>query len=459
MTATTPATPATPSHILEQEIIANLLQDKQYFNSSVHHLDGRHFNDPGMKLLFLSLKNHYLNYGGVPTLTELVLSFKQSSKKDKELVSGSIKEVQTSGGVNPKMLLELTEKFIKTAIFAEAIIKGADSLGSHNEDQMAESYALAEEAVKVSLDSDLGVELSEIDSIFEDFKDKPGLLPGIKSWDTMLGSGFRDKTLSAFASASGVGKSAAMVDFAVRFLLKGEDVVILSLEMAESEFYKRIYANLYDIDIQAIPSMEKQVLKMKYDQVKGSIGRLIIKEFPAGGLTPLGIDSYLAKLENERNIKRPVLFVDYLGLLGSDRIKNMDNSYAYFGSISEELRAIAQKRSLKIITALQLNRGAINNLETDQSALSESMRILMTLDFMAILAQTPEMKEQGKLKINIVKNRFSGKTWSFDINFDYSKFRFVDSFNIGGENITQQDLKDPITGGITGSPFGNLMKM
>ena len=448
-----------PSHILEQEIVANLLTDKHYFNSSIHHLQDAHFTDPGMRLLFLNTKNHYLNFGGVPNTRELILSFKQSSKQDKELISTAMKDVQASGDVNPKMLLELTEKFIKSAIFAKSIIMGADSLGSHDEDKMTESFALAEEAVKVSLDSDLGVELSEIDAIFEDFKDMPGLLPGIKSWDSMLGTGFRDKTLSAFASASGVGKSAAMVDFAVRFLLKGEDVVILSLEMSESEFYKRIYANLYDISISDIPNMEKQVLKMKYKAVQGKIGKLIIKEYPAGSLTPLGIDSYLAKLENERGIKRPVLFVDYLGLLGSDRIKNMDNSYAFFGSISEELRAIAQKRSIKIITALQLNRGAINNLETDQSALSESMRILMTLDFMAILAQTPEMKEQGKLKVNIVKNRFSGKTWSFDIGFNYDKFKFEDRFNIGGENITRQDMKDPISGSFSSGALGNLMSM
>ena len=109
-----------------------------------------------------------------------------------------------------------------------------------------------------------------------------------------------------------------------------------------------------------------------------------------------------------------------------------------------------------MITALQLNRNAINNLETDQSSLSESMRILMTLDFMAILAQTPQMKDEGKLKVNIVKNRFSGKTYSFDINFDYNKFRFVDNYNIEGQNVSQQNLKDPLTGSVN---LGSLMQM
>jgi replicative DNA helicase len=448
------------THLLEQEIIKNLLNNKHYFNSSIHHLEKKHFTNPGMSLIFNQIKNHYLNYGGTPNLKEIIVSFKDSASKDKTLVKDAILEIkEAKENVNEQQLMELTEKFIKTSIFSDAIILGAEALGSHNEDKMSKSFTLAEEAVKVSLDSDLGIGLEEIDKIFEDFKDKPGLLTGIKSWDQMLGTGFRDKTLSAIAAASGVGKSAAMVDFAVRFLLQGKDVVILSLEMAESEFYKRLYSNLYDIDIAQIPSMEKQVLKMKYNQVKDKIGKLVIKEFPAGGLTPLGIDGYLSKLNNEKGIERPVVFVDYLGLLSSDRIKSMENQYAYYGSISEELRAVAQKRSITMITALQMNRSSINNLEVDQSALSESMKIMMTLDFMAIIAQTPEMKEQGKMKINIVKNRFSGKTWSFDIGFNYHHFRFVDKFHIGGENISSQALTNSLTGSNPTVDLSGLMAM
>jgi hypothetical protein len=87
-------------------------------------------------------------------------------------------------------------------------------------------------------------------------------------------------------------------------------------------------------------------------------------------------------------------------------------------------------------TALQLNRSAVNNLEADQSSLSESMKILMILDALVIISQTKEMKEKGELKCSFVKNRFSGKTWDFKIGFDYNKFRFDDKYNLDGENIT-----------------------
>ena len=168
-----------------------------------------------------------------------------------------------------------------------------------------------------------------------------------------------------------------------------------------------------------------------------------MKEFATGSLTPLGLDSYLTKLQNEKDITDPFVFVDYLGLMASDRTKNTDNSYSYYGSIAEELRAIAQKRNIVIYTALQLNRAAIGNLEADQSTLSESMKILMILDSAFIIAQTPEMKELGEMKVNWVKNRMSGKTWSFNIKFDYRKFRFIDDYNIDGENVTANKTAVP----------------
>ncbi len=441
------------THILEKEIIANLLVNREYFNSTIHHLDKEYFTDPGISLLFNNIKDHYLNYQNIPSTKELILSFKDSTKQNKQLISASMKEINTTNTTTPNlnkdMLFTLTEKFIKLSIFATSVIKGADALSTHDEDLMAKSYALAEEAVKVSLNTDLGVLLNEIDKVFDEFKEKPGVNLNIPSFDKMIGSGFTPKTLHSAMAASGVGKSAAMTAFAVQFLLQKKDVVFITLEMSEAEVAKRIYSNLYDIDIEILPNVDKQVIKNKYNKIKDQVGELIIKEFPAGGLTPLGLEGFLAKLKHEKGVENPIVIVDYLGLMASDRMKNMDNSYAYFGSIAEELRAIAQKRNIVMMTPLQLNRSAINNVEADQSSLSESMKILMTLDSAFIISQTPDMKVEGKMKINFVKNRMSGKTYSFDIGFDYKKFRFDDRFFMGGSNITSQEIKDPLESGLS----------
>ena len=442
--------------LLEHEVINNLLHNKKYFGTVIHHLEKKYFTEPGMRLLFTNIKEHYINFGSIPKLKELILSFKENSTQEKALVKNSIKEIKDPSEINQELLIEKTEFFIKDAIFSDAIILGAEALGSHDHEKKMESFALAEESVKISLDSDFGVLLEDIDKVYEEFQEKPGIKLGIPSFDKMIGSGFTAKTLHSAMAASGVGKSAAMTAFAVQFLLQKQDVVFISLEMSEAEVSKRIYANLYDIEISSLPTIEKQVIKNKYNKIKDDIGELVTKEFSAGSLTPLGLDGFLTKLKNERDINNPVVIVDYLGLMASDKMKNADNSYAYFGSIAEELRAVAQRRELIMFTPLQLNRGAINNIEADQSTLSESMKILMTLDSAFIISQTPEMKEQGKMRINFVKNRMSGKTWSFDIGFDYKKFRFDDRFYMGDSNITEMQTKDPLNTSAVGN-LGDLM--
>jgi len=433
------------TQILEKEIILQLLNNKKYFSTVIHFLEPKYFETQESKEVFKKIKELYGSYHKIPTLKELALGFSESPKPVRQIVIPFIKELnKETPTVDEKMLLDKTEKFVKLAIFKDAIIEGADAIGSNNIELIHSSYTKAEEAVTINLTSNLGVALHEIDKIYDEFQDKPGVLTNIKSWDDMFGAGVTPKTLSAIAAASGIGKSATMVDFAVRYLLQGKDVVIISLEMSEAEFYKRIYANLFDIDIELIKNLDKQVLINKLNDVKDKLGNLVIKEFPTGGLTPLGVEGYLEQLKTERGMNHPIVFVDYLGIMSSDKIKNSDNSYAYFGSIAEELRAVAQKREIVMWTALQLNRSAINNLEADQSSLSESMKIMMTLDFLAILSQTKEMKNKetgkGDIRVFIAKNRFSGKTYTFDIEFDYKKFKFIDKFNIAGENVTNHEL-------------------
>jgi replicative DNA helicase len=440
--------------LLENEVCNALLTDPNYFGTCIHHLDESYFSDTGSKIIFKTIKNHYTDFGNIPSLKEVILHNKTATKEEKEALKQTIKDInQNKEQVDTELLIQQTERFIKDAVFTKALILGADAMGEHNNQKKIEAFNLAEESVKITLNTDFGVFLDDIDTVYSEFKDKPGIKLSIPSFDAMIGSGYTPKTLHAVMAASGVGKSAAMTAFAVEFLKQNLDVVFITLEMSEAEVSKRIYSNLYNIKIQNLANTEKQVIKNKYNDLKDHIGNLVIKEFPAGGLSALGLEGFLNNLKNEKGIKNPVVMVDYLGLMSSDRVKSMDNSYAYYGSIAEELRAVAQKKNLVIFSPLQTNRSSINNLEADQSTLSESMKILMTLDSAFIIAQTPEMKETGKMKINFVKNRMSGKTWSFEIGFDYEHFRFKDSFIQNGVNPTA--VKNPLTNSFE----NNLAKM
>ena len=429
----------TPKELLETEVINRLLHDQKYFDIVYPFLKQEYFSYE-YSIILKHIDNHFKKYSKPPKLKELVISFKDSSEKEKEVIKTVFKELKEPSleNVSEQFLLDSTEMFIKRKIFEKAIITGAEALGSSNSEKYSESFALAEESIKVTLESDIGIMFNDIDKL--DFTVYKGLLTGIPSFDKVLNPGFIKGTLNCPMAPSGIGKTAALIAFMCEFAKQGEDIVFISMEQSEAEIYKRIYANLLDIEIDLIHQVDKEVLKQRIQELESNpgFGKIVVKQYPAKALSPLGISSYLDKIQIETGIKEPVLIVDYLGLLKSDLMKNMDNSYAYIGSIAEELRALAINKNLIAFSPMQLNRSAYNNLEAGSETMSDSMKVMHTLDSAFLILQTPEMKNEGNLKIVFTKNRYSGITTGFDIKFDYKHFRFVDKFFINGENITEQ---------------------
>jgi replicative DNA helicase len=351
---------------------------------------------------------------------------------------------------NNDLLVEKTEEFIKNSIRKDALMIGAEGIGEHDEAKIQESYVLMEQASKITLDEDFGLGLENVDEMLdylnEDFN---GLLTNIPSIDKMLGKGIYSRSLTVYLAPPGIGKTAAMISTLCQFLKQGEDCVFFSLEMSEPEVMKRIYANIFDIDIHSLDNVDREVIKMKYKELtdSGAFGKLVIKEYPSYEISALNIQGFLEKYEQKTGISHPIVFVDYLGLMNSSRLRaGTTNSYEYIKSITAELRAVSQKRDLKIFSAAQLNRNAVGNLEAGQETVADSAGISAFSDCMIFLLQTKEMKELGKILLNFEKNRYSGKTYSIEIGFDYSKMKFMD--------LTQPEIvKDEHGLNMSQSPF------
>ena len=422
-----------PKKLLESEVITNLLNDREYFDTVFPYLKSDYFGFE-YGIIFKHIDKFYNKYRKNPVLKELILSFKESPKMEIDALKLKIPEIKEYNKIDHDFLIDSTERFIKRKIFEKSIITGAEALGKNNEDKIQESFKLAEESIKVTLEADTGISFEDVDKL--DFEIKQGLLTQIKSFDDILGSGYLPGTLNSAMAPSGIGKTASLIAFACQFAIQKKDIVFISMEQSESEIYKRMYANLLGIKVSDIPIVDKHVIKQKVQEISPEIGNIIVKQYSAKSISPLGISSFLDKLKQEKNISNPILFVDYLGLLKSDLMKNMDNSYQYIGSISEELRAVAINKHIVVFSPMQLNRSAYNNLEASNESLSDSMKVIHTLDSAFLILQTPEMKEQNKVKIVFTKNRFSGLTKSFEIGFDYDYFRFDDRFYSSAGNIT-----------------------
>ncbi len=424
----------TPKELLQHEVISHLLNSDEYFKSVLPFLEEKYF-DEDYRVILSHIREYHKEYKNKPSIKELILTFKDSPKKHKEIIRNKGKELINPKPINKEFLVKLTEDFIKQEIFKEAIIKGADSLGSNNKEGFIESYRLVEEFAKVSLSSDVGISLTETEKL--DFSVKKGILTGIQSFDRILGTGFQKGTLNVAMAPSGIGKTATLIAFACEFLKQKEDIVFISLEQNEAEIYKRIYANLLEIDVNLIHEVDPNLLKEKIQKLDSSLGNIFVKQYPAKSISPMGIASYLEILETEKGIKSPIVVVDYLGLLKSDYLKNMDNSYQYIGSVAEELRSVAIMKDLVIFSPMQLNRSAYGNLEAGSESLSDSMKVYHTADTAFLILQTQDMKDNNTVRISFVKNRISGITSTFEIKFNYQYFRFEDKFFIDGENITE----------------------
>ena len=424
--------------IFEEEILSRIMNDGEYFGAVTPYIKPKYFNEVGNSIIFKNIQEYYVKTGMKPNTRDLVLLIKDEAKSSRDVAKEALKKIlSTENRSNEKLLINKTEEFIRRAIHTESLILGAEAMGENNTDKLNESFRMAEEAQKVSLDDNFGVSVSDIDHCIEYYQDQSmGLLPGIGSFDKMLGRGFREKTLHTFLAPPGIGKSATMAAFATEFLKQKKDIIIFTLEMDEAEWMKRIYSNLLDIDIFLLETIDPIIIKKKWDEIKPFIGTLTVKEYPSYTLKAMKVQSFIEKYMIKTGIKEPIVFVDYLGLMDSGRVAANSGSYEYIKSITAELRSVAQTLNITIFTAHQLNRGAVGNLEAGQETVSDSAGISMFSDSMMFLLQTKEMKNRGEIMVNFEKNRMTGKTYSFKIGFDYNKMRFEDKFFVGSTGVS-----------------------
>jgi replicative DNA helicase len=331
---------------------------------------------------------------------------------------------------------------------------------------------ILDERAKVSIDTDLGLDLDELDTMIEYYSER---MTGIRTQhvelNKRLGPGFLPGTLSVILAASGVGKSLLMTDLVSGMLTTGKNILLVSLEMADKEIMKRVHANAMNLPINSLldlsktegelaklnrPIIDKAQIISAYERMKtsGTCGKFFVKDYPSGSFSPLMLEQLVESYRIERNITFDIVFVDYIGIMKSDLLSPSAGLYSYVKSIAEEVRATAKKLQIPIISASQLNRSATNNIdEADNSNVSDSMGTVMTADFMLFLLQNEEMKEKKEIVCKITKNRFAGRTDTWLMNIDYEHMRFADMLIQNAGSDIDSDVNSIL--GVTRAPAVN----
>src|SRR5210317_2128063 len=322
-------------------------------------------------------------------------------------------------------LLQDFETFSKHKALEAAILKSADLL---EKGEYGACEDLVKQAVQIGLQKDLGTDyFADPRSRLEAIKDKNGQVStGWPNLDKKLFGGFNRGELNIFAGGSGSGKSLFMANLGVNWCLQGLNVMYLTFELSEALVSMRLDAMTSEIPSRDIFKSIDDV-EMKVKMIGKKSGAFQVKYMPSGK-TPNDVRSYIKEYEIKTGKKIDVLLIDYLDLLMPNGAKvSAENLFIKDKYVSEELRNLAMELNTVFVTAAQLNRGAVEEIEFDHSHISGGLSKIQTADNVFGIFTSRAMRERGRYQIQLMKTRSSsGVGAKVDLEFDVDSLRIRD---------------------------------
>jgi archaellum biogenesis ATPase FlaH len=362
-------------------------------------------------------------------------------------------------------LIDHTEKFCKDKAIYNAILESIHIIDGKSKDKDVGSLPkMLSDALAVSFDTHIGHDyIEDYGKRYEFYHRVENKIPfDIEQFNTITNGGVPRKTLNIIMAGTGVGKSLFMCHHASACLTQNLDVLYITCEMAEERIAERIDANLMDLPMEDLKKLPADLYNKKMQQIrKKYTGRLIIKEYPTATANANHFRALLNDLKMKKNFQPDIIFIDYLNICASARLKmNASvNSYTFVKAIAEELRGLAVEFEVPIFSATQVNRGGFNNTDVGLENTSESFGLPATADLMFALISTEELEEQGQVMVKQLKNRYNdvSRSKKFVVGIDRSKMKLfdVDSPIVGDEGFGKSEDGVKNNGKGNGVPSAN----
>src|SRR5210317_741831 len=340
-------------------------------------------------------------------------------------------------------LLQDFETFSKHKALEAAILKSADLLENGEYGACEE---LVKQAVQIGLQKDLGTDyFADPRARLEAIKDKNGQIStGWPALDKKLFGGFNRGELNIFAGGSGSGKSLFMANMGVNWCHAGMNVMYLTFELSENLVSMRLDAMTSEIPSRDIFKSIDDV-EMKVRMIGKKSGAFQVKYMPTGK-NANDVRAYLKEYEIKTGRKVDVLLIDYLDLMHPIGQKiSAENLFVKDKYVSEELRNLAMELNCIFVTASQLNRSSVEEIEFDHSHISGGISKINTADNLIGIFTSRAMRERGRYQIQLMKTRSSsGVGMKVDLGFDVDTLRIIDL----GED---DDGSTGTNSGVTGS--------
>lgn len=450
---------------LEQTILRNLINNEDYLRKALPFLKDEYFTDRSEKALFNEIVNFTNTYNSTPSIEALSLAIKEKRNFTEDEVGNCetyLEEIARASKEESKTdsnwLIDKTEKFCQEKAIYNAVLNSISILDGKDKNQEKGSIPkILSDALAISFDNSVGHDyLEDSDDRYEYYHRTEERIPfDLEYFNKITKGGLPKKTLNIALAGTGVGKSLFMCHVAAGAMSQGKNVLYITMEMAEEKIAERIDANLLNVSIDDLLELPKDVYDRKVKRVKEmTTGKLIIKEYPTASASSIHFRTLLNELNLKRNFVPDIIFIDYLNICCSSRIKagaNV-NSYTYVKSIAEELRGLAVEFGVPIVSATQTTRSGFTSSDPGLEDTSESFGLPATADLMFALISSEELEALGQIMVKQLKNRYSDPTTHkrFVLGVDRSKMKLYDV-----EQDAQLGLADAGKNPVSKSPQQN----
>jgi len=455
--------------MIELTILRELTRNDQYFRKVLPFLKEDYFADRDTKIIFRMVSDYLDKYNSMPTrgALEIILDAKTNVEPEvmKQCIQNLDKMFDDSKSPDLEWLIDHTEKFCKDKAIYNAILESIHIIDGKSKDKDVGSLPkMLSDALAVSFDTNIGHDyIEDYGKRYEFYHRVENKIPfDIEQFNTITNGGVPRKTLNIIMAGTGVGKSLFMCHHASACLTQNLDVLYITCEMAEERIAERIDANLMDLPMEDLKKLPADLYNKKMQQIrKKYTGRLIIKEYPTATANANHFRALLNDLKMKKNFQPDIIFIDYLNICASARLKmNASvNSYTFVKAIAEELRGLAVEFEVPIFSATQVNRGGFNNTDVGLENTSESFGLPATADLMFALISTEELEEQGQVMVKQLKNRYNdiSRSKKFVVGIDRSKMKLfdVDSPIVGDEGFGKSEDGVKNNGKGNGVPSAN----
>ena len=425
---------------VEQVILRNVLTNETYMRKVLPFIKPEYFQGV-YNQLFKEAGKFVAKYNKLPNLDAFKIEIDNSDKFNDDQYQAAMEilpNIFVQETSDEKWLEDTTEKWCQDRAIHNAIMESISIIdGKHKSLTKNALPDLLSKALAVSFDTNIGHDYIEnVNERYEFYHEDEERIPfDIEFFNDITKGGLPNKTLNIALAGTGVGKSLFMCHCAGNVLVQGKNVLYITMEMAEERIAERIDANLLNIPLDQLQNITKDMLTSKVDEIASRTnGKLIIKEYPTGSAHTGHFRALLNELKLKKNFVPDMIFIDYLNICASSRMKGMGgaiNSYTYIKAIAEELRGLAVEFDVPIVSATQTTRSGYSSSDPGLEDTSESFGLPATADLMFALVSSEELEALGQIMVKQLKNRYNDPNHKkrFAVGIDRSRMRLFDIDN------------------------------